>query len=94
MAYGTASTGTAIATLHGASAASATAAWFGGGSLAAGGGGTAAGALVLSGGAAIVIIGVAAIGMKGFQLYDEAQETKRIRLTAIYLQIKYAKRLR
>ncbi|MBT4013811.1 MAG: hypothetical protein HON92_13050 [Planctomycetaceae bacterium] len=93
MAYGTASTGTAIATLNGASAASATAAWFGGGSVAAGGGGAAAGAAVFTAGAALIIIGVTAAGMKGFQLYDEAQEMKRIQLTASYLQNKYRKRI-
>jgi hypothetical protein len=44
-----ASTGTAMATLHGAAAANAGWAWFGGGSLAAGGGGMALGHLVLPG---------------------------------------------
>ena len=44
-----ASTGTAMATLHGAAAASAGWAWFGGGSLAAGGGGMALGHLILPG---------------------------------------------
>lgn len=45
--FGTASTGTAIGTLSGAAAKSATLAWLGGGSLAAGGGGVAAGTMVL-----------------------------------------------
>ena len=44
---GTASTGTAIATLSGAAAHNATLAWFGGGALAAGGGGMAAGTVTL-----------------------------------------------
>lgn len=44
---GTASTGTAIATLSGVAAHNAILAWFGGGALAAGGGGMAAGTLTL-----------------------------------------------
>lgn len=44
---GTASTGTAIATLSGVAAHNATLAWFGGGALAAGGGGMAAGTVTL-----------------------------------------------
>jgi hypothetical protein len=55
---GTASTGTAIATLSGAAATNATLAWLGGGALAAGGGGMAAGAAVLGG---IVILPALAI---------------------------------
>ncbi len=46
---GSASTGTAIATLSGAAATNATLAWLGGGALAAGGGGMVVGALVLGG---------------------------------------------
>ncbi len=56
-----ASTGTAIATLSGAAAKSATLAWLGGGTLAAGGGGVAAGTVVLGGfvvGPAILVIGL------------------------------------
>ena len=49
MALATASTGTAIATLHGVAATNAALAWLGGGSVAAGGGGMAAGAWVLGG---------------------------------------------
>lgn len=45
----TASTGTAIATLHGVAATNATLAWFGGGSLAVGGTGIAGGIAVLGG---------------------------------------------
>lgn len=48
-AFGTASTGTTIATLSGAAATNATLAWLGGGSLAAGGAGMAGGALVFGG---------------------------------------------
>lgn len=46
---GSASTGTAIATLSGAAATNATLAWLGGGALAAGGGGMVVGAVVLGG---------------------------------------------
>jgi hypothetical protein len=46
---GSASTGTAIASLSGAAATNATLAWLGGGALAAGGGGMATGAVVLGG---------------------------------------------
>ncbi len=56
-----ASTGTAIATLHGVAATNATLAWFGGGSLAAGGAGMAGGAAVLGGivaGPALLVMGI------------------------------------
>ncbi len=46
--FGVASTGTAISTLSGAAATSASLAWLGGGALAAGGGGTAAGSALLA----------------------------------------------
>lgn len=46
--FGTASTGTAIAALHGAVQTNAALAWLGGGALAAGGGGMAAGKAVLA----------------------------------------------
>ena len=49
VAVGTASTGTAIASLSGVAARNAILAWFGGGSLAAGGGGMALGSIVLGG---------------------------------------------
>ena len=58
---GTASTGTAIGTLSGAAAKSATLAWLGGGSVAAGGGGVAAGTMVLGGfvvGPALLVAGL------------------------------------
>lgn len=60
-AFATASTGTAIASLHGAAATNATLAWFGGGSIASGGMGIAGGSAVLGGvvaGAAILVMGV------------------------------------
>lgn len=58
--FGTASTGTAIASLGGAAATNATLAWLGGGSLAAGGAGVAGGMTVLGGlvaGPALAIMG-------------------------------------
>ena len=54
-----ASTGTAISTLSGAAATSATLAWLGGGSLAAGGGGVAAGTAVLGGLVALPVLVIA-----------------------------------
>lgn len=57
---GSASTGTALATLHGVAATNATLAWFGGGSLAAGGMGIAGGSAVLGGlvaGPALLVMG-------------------------------------
>jgi hypothetical protein len=58
---GHASTGTAMAGLHGAAAANAGWAWFGGGSLAAGGGGMAAGHLVLPGIGTAVAVAVSSV---------------------------------
>lgn len=80
-AYGTASTGTAIATLSGASASGATMAWLGGGSLAAGGLGASGGAIVLTGGVAVVVVAVAAGVMVGFQYFDAKDDAERIQLT-------------
>ena len=62
-ALATASTGTAIAALHGVAATNATLAFFGGGSLAAGGLGMAGGAAVLGGlvaGPALMVLGFVA----------------------------------
>ena len=69
MALGTASTGTAIASLSGAAATNATLAWFGGGSLAAGGLGVAGGTVVLGGVVAAPVIAVA-----GFIMEAKSQE--------------------
>ena len=55
--FGSASTGTAIASLHGAAKTNATLAWLGGGSLAAGGKGIAGGTVVLDG----VVVGAIAL---------------------------------
>jgi hypothetical protein len=57
---GHASTGAALASLHGAAASSAGWAWFGGGSLAAGGGGMALGHFILPGIGTVVAIGLSA----------------------------------
>lgn len=74
-AYGTvgmlasASTGTAIATLSGAAAQSATLAWLGGGSLAAGGFGVAGGTMALGG----IVLGPA-LAIGGFMMASKAEE--------------------
>lgn len=67
--FGTASTGTAIATLHGAALTHATLAAFGGGALAAGGGGMAVGVATLF---SLVIIPATAI--IGWQTHSRANE--------------------
>lgn len=82
-AYATAGTGTAIATLHGAAATSATMAAIGGGS-------TAAGTALASTGVGLIVVGIGAGVMWGFTAYDEAQETRRLELTAEYLTKHYA----
>lgn len=71
-----ASTGTAISTLSGAAAKSATLAWFGGGSLASGGLGMAGGTMVLGGlvtGPALAITGLHLAG-KGEKALTKARE--------------------
>ena len=71
----TASTGTAIASLHGAAATNATLAWFGGGSLASGGAGMAGGAAVLGGivaGPALLCMGII-VGAKGGKNLEKAK---------------------
>lgn len=68
---GTASTGTAIATISGAAATNATLAWLGGGALAAGGGGMAAGAAVLGG-----IVLVPALAIMG--VFSHVNASKKI----------------
>ena len=80
-AWGTASTGTAISTLSGAAAYNASLAMYGGGAIAAGGGGMTVGAAVVGGVVTIVAFGVTIAIMSGFEAYDAAQESKRIRDT-------------
>ena len=78
-AIGTASTGTAIATLSGAAATNATLAALGGGALAAGGGGMALGSAVLAGataGAGILVGGVI-VNVVGRKLAEDANELER-----------------
>lgn len=77
-AWGTAGTGTAIATLSGAAATNASLALLGGGTLAAGGGGVLLGTAILSGGAILIAGGVAYLGYKLFELKDAHDETQRI----------------
>lgn len=76
MALGTASTGTAIASLSGAAATNATLAALGGGAIAAGGGGIALGSAVL--GAATLgvglLVGGAIFNFTGSKLSDKADE--------------------
>ena len=76
MALGTASTGTAIASLSGAAATNATLAALGGGALSAGGGGMALGSAVLGGatlGAGLLEAGVS-FNVTGSKLSDKADE--------------------
>mgnify|MGYP000909387674 FL=1 len=76
MALGTASTGTAIATLSGAAATNATLAALGGGALAAGGGGMALGATIL-GGATLgvgLLVGGVIFSITGNSLSEKADE--------------------
>lgn len=76
--FACASTGTAIAALHGAAATNATLAFFGGGSLAAGGLGMAGGVMVLGGmvaGPALLVMGLIT-GAQAQQKVDQALENK------------------
>lgn len=76
MALGTASTGTAIASLSGAAATNATLAALGGGAVAAGGGGMALGSMVL-GGATLgvgLLVGGIIFNFTGSKLSDKAEE--------------------
>lgn len=77
-AWGTASTGTAIASLSGAAATNASLAVLGGGTVAAGGGGVALGSIILSGGVALVAIGGTAAVMVVYHVVDQKQETARL----------------
>lgn len=99
MALGTASTGTAIATLSGAAATNATLAALGGGAIAAGGGGMALGTLVLGGATAGVGILVGGIifnitGSKLANKADEAWEQMQKAENTINMLCQYLKDLR
>ena len=96
MALGTASTGTAIATLHGVAATNATLAALGGGAIAAGGGGIALGTTILGAttlGAGILVGGII-FSLTGTKLSDKADEAwkqmkkaeKEINQICTYLQ--------
>lgn len=79
MAFGTASTGTAISTLSGAALTNATLAALGGGAIAAGGGGMALGTMVLGGatlGAGLLVGGII-FNVVGSKLSEEAEEAYR-----------------
>ena len=82
MSYGTASTGTAIASLSGAAATNAALAYLGGGTVAAGGLGVTGGAAILTGlttgGVALFAIGIGSGVMYIYHLGDEKTETKRV----------------
>ncbi|SEA29206.1 hypothetical protein SAMN05216349_108123 [Oribacterium sp. KHPX15] len=93
--FGTASTGTAIATLSGVAQTNAALAWLGGGALTAGGGGMAAGQalLALAGPAGWAIGGAALIGggllanSKNKKIAAEAEKhTKEIKAETINIQ--------
>lgn len=79
MTLGTASTGTAIATLSGAAATNATLAALGGGAIAAGGGGIALGTTVLSAATLGVglLVGGVIFSFTGSKLSDKADEALR-----------------
>lgn len=94
-AYGTAgwlasaSTGTAIAALHGAAATNATLAFFGGGAIAAGGYGVAGGMVVLGG-----IIAAPALAIMGFIIDAKACKEKDEAYTNLAIAKKNAAELR
>ena len=73
--FATASTGTAIASLSGAAASSATMAWLGGGALAAGGTGIAGGTIVLASIVAVPLVTVAGgvLMLQGSQILKKQQ---------------------
>ena len=77
--FGTASTGTAIASLSGAAATNAALAWLGGGTLAAGGGGMSAGSafLAMAGPVGWAIGGFAVVGGGAFAAYKNKQAAEK-----------------
>ena len=79
--FGTASTGTAIGTLSGATFTNAAFAWWGGGAVAAGGGGMAIGTVVVTGGM-IVVAAAATYGVyKVWNILDPAERDAMQMLT-------------
>ena len=95
MALGTASTGTAIATLSGVAATNATLAALGGGAIAAGGGGVALGTTILGAttlGASLLVGGIifnivgSSLSDKADKAYEQAKKTeKEVDKTCNYL---------
>lgn len=98
-ALAAAGTGTAISTLSGAAAESATLAWLGGGTLAAGGGGVAAGGMMLTGFAIApaLLIGGITLAIQGEKALTQAKkyeaDVKKAQ-AEMDLQIDLMKRLR
>ncbi|MDE0776636.1 MAG: hypothetical protein OSB43_10220 [Nocardioides sp.] len=88
--FAAASTGTAIGSLSGAAATSATLAWLGGGSLAAGGGGVAAGTTVLAGIVAAPVL-LAAGGFLYWQGKKSLQTQKELSLELKKAEAKLAR---
>lgn len=84
-AFASASTGTAISTLSGAAARSATLAWLGGGSIAAGGGGVAAGGAVL--GLVMIVPAILVGGMTVGIMGSRAKTKSRHFAAAVTLEI-------
>jgi ABC-type multidrug transport system fused ATPase/permease subunit len=85
MMFGSASTGTAIATLSGAAKTNATLAWFGGGSIKTGGLGIAGGKLILAGIVVAPIIAVSALitSAKSKEKLAEAKKTHEEAMDAV-----------
>ena len=86
--FGTASTGTAIASLSGAAATNAALAWLGGGTLVAGGGGMAAGNafLALAGPVGWSIAGALALGGGIFAAYKNKKAAEKAQKIAIEIE--------
>ncbi len=84
--YGIASTGTAIGTLSGAAASSATLAYLGGGSIAAGGFGVAGGTVLLGTGVGAVVVVVGGTVYAAFKWNDEKSHTEYIGRKLAYLR--------
>ncbi len=83
--YGVAGTGTAIASLSGAAASSATAAWIGGGSV-------ALGSALSWTGVGLIAVGAGVVVNWGFEAWDQSVEAERLKLTAQYLSEHYQTR--
>lgn len=81
--YGVAGTGTAIASLSGAAASSATLAWIGGGSV-------AVGSALSWTGVGLIAVGAGIAVNWGFEAWDQSVEAERLKHTARYLDEHYA----